>query len=67
MGSFNTFKYKNTNIEIFGINYDSLSLKDMRKLLLLSSADFVLLPIKPDEFKNNFNINIFNPKNGKLS
>lgn len=67
MGSFNTFKYKSTNIEVFGINYENLSFKDMRKLLLLSNADFILVPIKPDEFLNNFNINVFNPKTNKLS
>ena len=54
MGSFNTFKYKNSNIEIFGINYENLSLIDMRKLLLLSCADFVLIPVKPDEYLSNF-------------
>ena len=45
MGSFNTFKYKNSNIEIFGINYANLSFTDMKKLLVLSSADFILVPI----------------------
>ena len=67
MGSFNTFKYKNSNIEIFGINYENLSLIDMRKLLLLSCADFVLIPVKPDEYLSNFQDHIINPKTQKFS
>lgn len=64
MGSFNTFKYKNSNIEIFGINYANLSFTDMKKLLVLSSADFILVPIQPDELLTNFNLNVVNPKTG---
>lgn len=67
MGSFNTFKYKKTNIEIFGINYENLSFKDLKKLLVLSCADYILVSVKPDEYLNDFNINVFNPKTKKLS
>lgn len=66
-GSLSMFKHRDKQIKLFGFGNTGITLESIWKTLLLSKPDVILLPVRPDRFLNDFQLNYENPKTKAFS